>query len=165
MARPRYLVVDGCPCPYDVAPYVYLVLRRASQSASSIYRGDDALALLHRHGRHTQREIYNDPAYAGKANPPGFSQHELFSDGIGNPRVRRGGKLEPWQVGVDSGGDDQASKDRVTRAAHHYGLHVKHPYNRGVEGHHWDFSRQPHPNRHLRKYKVIAVRARLRLNK
>lgn len=165
MAKPRYLLIDGCPCPYDVAPYVYLVLRRAGQTAASIYRGDDAAPLLHAHGHHTQREIYNDPAYAGKANPPGFSQHELFSDGIGNPRVPRGQKLDSWQIGVDSGGDDQASKDRITAAAAHYKWKVKHPYDRGVEGHHWCFAVQPHPNRFAHKVLIVAIRAKLRLNK
>lgn len=161
----KFLLIDGCPCPEDIAPYVYIVLRRAGQTASSIYRGDDAAALLHRHGHHTQREIYNDPAYAGKANPPGFSQHELFSDGVGNPRVARGARLEPWQIGVDSGGDDAASKNAVSAAAAHYGWHIRHPYNRGVEGHHWCFARQPHPNRFYHKAHISLVRARLRRNK
>lgn len=161
---PKYVIIDGCPCPYDIAPYVYLVLRRAGQTASSIYRGDDAAALLHRYGKHTQREIYNDPAYAGKANPPGRSQHELRSDGIGNPRVSPGGVLQSWQVGVDSGADSYAARDAITRAAAHYGWHVKHPYDRGVELHHWCFSRQPHPNRFAHKVLIVAIRAKLRRN-
>lgn len=162
--HPRYVYVDDCPCPYEIAPYVYLVLRRAGQFASSIYRGDDAAGMLHRKGKHTQREIYNDPAFAGKANPPGLSQHELFSDGIGNPRVPRGGRLDAWQVGVDSGPDTQAGRDAITRAAAHYGWKVKHPYNRGVELHHWCFAVQPHPNRFVHKLHIAAIRLRLRRN-
>jgi len=162
--KPKYLIIDGCPCPYDIAPYVYIVLRRAGQTASSIYRGDDAAALLHRYGKHTQREIYNDPAYAGKANPPGYSQHELRSDGVGNPNVPRGGRLEPWQVGVDSGPDTYEGRAAIQRAASHYGWHVKHPYDRGVELHHWCFSRQPHPNRFYHKAHIVLVRAKLRRN-
>lgn len=166
MAKPKYVYVYDCPCPYDVAPYAYLVLRRADEPASSIYRGSDAAPMLHKKGKHTQAEIHADPKYANISNPEGFSEHDLHSDGSNaNPKVPRGGKLEPWQVGIDSGTDSQASKDRITAAAHHYGLHVKHPYTRGVEGHHWCFSVQPHPNKHLPKWKVVAVRARLRLNK
>lgn len=162
MAKPRFVIIDGCPCPYEIAPYVYLVLRRAGQTAASIYRGDDAAALLHRYGKHTQREIYNDPAYAGKANPPGFSQHELRSDGIGNPRIHPGDPIPAWSVGVDSGADTQADRDAITRAAAHYGWHVKHPYNRGVELHHWSFAEQPHPNRTIHKLHIAAIRLRLR---
>lgn len=147
MARrkhPKYLIIDGCPCPYDIAPYVYLVLRRAGQSATSIYRGSDAAALLHRHGKSTQAEIHR--ALPAISNPEGFSQHELRSDGFGNPKVRRGGRLKPWQIGVDSGGNDSASKERINAAARHFGWRVRHPYSRGVEGHHWCFARRPRPH-------------------
>ena len=162
---PKFLVIDGCPVPYDVAPYIYLILRRAGQRANSIYRGDDAKDLLHRLGPHTQREIHADPRYAGISNPPGFSTHELYSDGVAyhNPR---GSRLHSWQVGVDSGGDDAASKAAIERAAHHYGLRVFHPYNRGVENHHWNFVRQPVADgKHLTKTRVILTRAKLRLGR
>ena len=164
--NPKFLVIDGCPVPYDVAPYIYLILRRAKQTANSIYRGDDAKALLHKYGKSTQREIHNNPRYAGISNPPGFSTHELFSDGAAYRRVPRGRKLESWQVGVDSGGDDQASKSAIEAAARHYGLRVFHPYNRGVENHHWNFVRQPIADgKHLTKTRVILTRAKLRLGR
>jgi len=157
--HPKFLVIDGCPCPYEIAPYVYLVLRRAGQSATSIYRGSDAAAILHRHGKMTQAEVHR--AYPTISNPPGFSQHELHSDGVGNPRVPRGGRLESWQIGVDSGTNDAAAKARIEAAARHYGWHVKHPYSRGVEGHHWCFATQPHPHSRWMKLKLAAVRRRL----
>ncbi len=162
MAKPKYLIIDGCPVPYDVAPYVYLITRRAGQRVSSCYRGDDAKALLHRNGKSTQREIYNNPAYAGKANPPGRSTHECKSDGVAY-RGPVGRQLEGWQVGVDSGGDDLASKQAIERAARHYGLRVFHPYNRGVENHHWNFATQPKADgKHLFRTRVIITRAMLR---
>lgn len=163
MARRHYVYVYDCPCPLGIAPYVYLVLKRAGQPAQSIYRGSDAARMLHRKGKHTQAEIHR--MYPTISNPEGYSQHDLHSDGVANPRVRRGHRLHPWQIGVDSGTNDQASKDRIVEAARYYGLHVKHPYSRGVEGHHWCFAEEPHPNRRLRKWKVVATRARLRLNR
>lgn len=154
----RFSIVDGCPVPRSIAPYVYLVLREAGQQASSIYRGEDARALLHAHGKHTQAEIHEMmPAIS---NPAGRSQHELRSDGIGNagPLGRR---LRRWQVGVDSGANDEASKARVTHAAAHYGWRVRHPYSRGVEGHHWCFSRRPRPHGLRMRARIIHLRRTL----
>lgn len=173
LKRPAYLVVDGCPCPYDVAPYVWLVLRQARQTAASIYRGDDPAArpILHRHGKHTQRELANaTPAQRaawgvrGTPNQPGRSMHELRSDGVAKPGPV-GRHLDAWEVGIDSGSDTSHDKRAINAAAHHYGLETYHPYPRSsVEGHHWGFARRPRADgRHLSKARVIAVRARLRL--
>lgn len=146
-----YRVIDGCPVPASVAPYVYLVLRRAGHTASSIYRGADARELLHRHGKRTQAEIHRDmPAIS---NPPGLSQHEL-RDGAGRP-------LEEWQIGVDSGTDSSADKRAINAAAAHYGWATHHPYSRGVEGHHWQFKRRPRPRGIKQRAQIIRLRATL----
>lgn len=151
----RFLVIDGCPCPRSIAPYVYLVLRQAGQSASSIYRGADADSILHVHGKHDQAEIHS--MYPSISNPPGRSQHELRSDGFANagPVGRR---LKEWQVGVDSGTDDAASKARVSAAAAHFGWEIRHPYSRGVEGHHWCFARRPRPHSPRRFLEIVRLR-------
>lgn len=155
----KFRVIDGCPCPASIAPYVYLVLRGAGQTASSIYRGEAAKTLLHRHGKSTQAEIHRQlPAIS---NPAGFSQHELRSDGAGNPGVRRGGKLHEWQVGVDSGTNDQAAQNRVTASARHLGWSIRHPYSRGVEGHHWCFAKRPRAKGVKQRAKIIHLRATL----
>jgi hypothetical protein len=65
----QFRVIDGCPCPASIAPYVYIVLRDAGQTASSIYRGADAAALLHAHGKSTQAEIHLQ--LPRSATPPG----------------------------------------------------------------------------------------------
>jgi hypothetical protein len=155
----KFLIVDGCPCPASVAPYVYLVLRRAGQTASSIYRGEDAKALLHRHGKSTQAEIHR--ALPTISNPPGFSQHELRSDGAGNPRVPAGGVLEEWQVGVDSGTNSVHDERAIEAAAKHFGWKARHPYNRGVEAHHWCFAVQPRPHSLAQRARIIRLRATL----
>lgn len=154
----KFRIVDGCPCPASIAPYVYLVLREAGQSASSIYRGSDAAALLHRRGKHTQAEIHR--LMPTISNPPGRSQHELRSDGNANAGPI-GRQLEEWQVGVDSGTNDQAAQDRVTAAAHRLGWKVRHPYSRGVEGHHWCFAKQPKPRSIKQRARIIRLRATL----
>lgn len=147
----KFAVVDGCPCPRSIAPYVYLVLRGAGQTASSIYRGEDAKALLHRLGKHTQGEIHR--LYPAISNPPGHSEHELRSDD-GRP-------LQEWEVGIDSGGNDSASKRAIDHAAARLGWKVDHPYARGVEGHHWHFIEQPKPRGLKQRLQVIRLRARL----
>jgi hypothetical protein len=155
----RFALIDGCPVPASIAPYVFLVLRRAGQDAASIYRGQDAKALLHRHGKMTQAEIH--AALPAISNPPGFSQHELRSDGVGNPRVPRGGKLQEWQIGVDSGSNSDRDRRRITAAARHYGWRVKHPYNRGVEQHHWSFATRPRPHGLKQRLEIVRLRRQL----
>jgi len=155
----RLRIIDGCPVPASIAPYIYIVLRDAGQTASSIYRGEDARTLLHAHGKSTQAEIHRQlPAIS---NPPGFSQHELRSDGAGNPGVPRGGHLEEWQVGVDSGADDEAAKHRIENAAAGRGWVARHPYSRGVEGHHWCFAKRPRARSPRMVAKIIRLRATL----
>lgn len=154
----EFRLIDGCPCPALVAPYVHLVLKHAQQTAASIYRGEDARALLHAHGKHTQAEIH--AMYPDISNPPGRSTHELRSDGVAKPGPV-GRVLEPWEVGVDSGCNDSASKRAVLDAAHHYGWHIFHPYHRGVEGHHWGFAEQPRPNGHVSSRQISKIRATL----
>lgn len=147
----KFAVVDGCPCPSSIAPYVYLVLRRAGQTASSIYRGEDAKAILHRHGKHTQAEIHR--MFPGISNPPNTSQHEL--------RDSQGRRISEYEVGVDSGTNDRSAKLRINAAAKDYGWEVEHPYKRGVEGHHWHFTKRPKPKGAKQRAQVIALRARL----
>ena len=154
----RFRVIDGCPVPASIAPYVYLVLRGANMRATSIYRGEDAKAILHRHGKSTQAEVHRQ--LPNISNPPGRSQHELRSDGAGNagPPGRR---LQEWQIGVDSGGNDSLSKARVSSAARSCGWEIRHPYSRGVEGHHWCFSKRPRPRNLKQRAQIIKLRATL----
>lgn len=157
----KFRVIDGCPCPASIAPYVYLVIRGAGQDAESIFRGKEARELLHRHGKRTQGEIHADPKLASISNPEGFSQHELKSDGIGNPHVPRGGDLEEWQIGVDSGTDDQAAEARIEASARRHGWRVRHPYKKGAEGHHWCFATKPRPHGLKQRAKIVHLRATL----
>jgi len=157
MAR-TFRVIDGCPVPASIAPYVHLVLRDAGQTANSIYRGEDAAALLRRHGKRTQAQIHRDlPAIS---NPPGRSTHELRSDGVAYPGPV-GRPLREWQVGVDSGTDSAADAAAIERAARGRRWKVVHPYRSGVERHHWNFAERPRPRGPRTRAKVIYLRARL----
>lgn len=156
VSRPKYLLIDGSPVPYDVAPYIARILKRAGQHANSIYRGEDAAVLLHAHGKHTQAEIHK--LYPAISNPPGRSSHELRGDGtVGS----LGARLPTWQVGVDSGTDSQASRDAITKAARDLGYAVEHPYSRGVEAHHWNLTRQPKARNPVQAAHLALERARL----
>lgn len=154
----KFRVIDGCPVPASVAPYVHMVLRRAGQTASSVYRGEDARELLHRHGKRTQAEIHRDlPAIS---NPPGRSMHELRSDAVAKAGPV-GRHLEEWEVGIDSGGDSEHDKQAINAAAKHFGWEAYHPYTRGVEGHHWGFRRRPRPRSAGQRAQLIVLRAKL----
>lgn len=167
----RWVEIDGCPCPATVAPYAWLVLRRAGQSASAIYRGDDPAAgrILRAHGKHTQRQLWDaTPAQrarwgvTGVPNRPGRSDHELLSDGAGHPEVPVGEPLADWMVAVDSGANDDRSRAAIERAARELGWQVRHPYRAGVEGHHWVFARRPRPRGPRQLAVVLSIRRRLR---
>lgn len=151
-------VIDGCPAPAWIAPYIYIVLRDAGMIAASIYRGEDAASILHRHGKHTQAEIHR--MYPSISNPAGRSQHELRSDGYANlgPAGRH---LHWWQVGIDAGDNSAASKVRVVNAAQRHGWSVRHPYTRGVEGHHFCFAAPPKPHSARTRARVVYWHARL----
>lgn len=156
----KFRVIDGCPCPASIAPYVALVLRGANQKASSIFRGNAAKAILHRHGKHTQAEIHRDPKTAAISNPEGESQHDLHSDASGNPGPV-GRKLEEWEIGVDSGANNHKSKMAINRSAARHGWVTRHPYLKGVEGHHWCFKRRPRPKGLKQRLQIIHLRATL----
>ena len=154
----NWRVVDGCPARPSIAPYIYIVLRDAGQTASSINRSEAAKAILHAHGKHTQREIHQ--MMPAVSNPEGRSEHELRSDGVGKPGPI-GRLLEEWQQGVDSGGNDPASKQRIEAAARRHGWRVVHHYPAGVEGHHWCFAEKPRPHSLKMRLRIIHLRATL----
>jgi hypothetical protein len=162
---PKYLLVGGCPAPYDVAAQIDLVTKRAGGGVSSIYRGQDPAAkpLLHRYGHHTQKELVDAPQWqrakwgvTGTPNPYNKSQHEL-RDANGRP-------IPTWQQGVDSGENTDANRRALRAAAAHYGWEIRFPYDTGVEYHHWQFARPPHSNKRCKAATLIARRLALRLS-
>lgn len=139
----RYAVVQDCPVPAPLAPILRRLLTDSGARLESCYRGPDAEPLLHRLGKHSQRELYwmwlHRRPGANPANPPGRSTHELRSDGVAykGPPGRR---LAWWQVGIDI---DDAHVAAFAAAARRRGWHVRRPYLAGSEHHHLNFVKPP----------------------
>jgi hypothetical protein len=155
----RFRVLDGCPCPAQIAAYFAILRQDTGCRFNSIYRGSDpqAVRILHAHGKHTQAELYRTLP-KGVANPPGYSSHEGFSDGNSIFRTRRGEKLEWWQQGIDV--DDHYVKAMKLAAARR-GWKLVQPYPSGVEYHHLCFARKPKPMGPKTYAKLIHLRATL----
>lgn len=159
----QFRVLQGCPCPASIAPYFALLAEDCAKHGwpvtfNSIYRGDDAAALLHAHGKRTQREIHADPALASISNPPGFSSHELRSDGNPIYHTRRGLPLPEWQQGIDV---NDADVSRLIATARARGWTLARPYTSGAEFHHLVFAIQPRPQGPRTMVKLIRLRATL----
>lgn len=148
-------IVQGCPVFNDIGPYFSLLATDAKASISSIYRGANAERLLNAHGKHSQRQLSEaTPAersawgVLGTPNLPGFSTHELFSDGVAFANVLRGRRLAWWQQGVDVA---DADTERMIGEASGHGWRMFRPYGSGVEYHHLCFAQRPSPTPHTIK--------------
>lgn len=155
-----FRVIQGCPCNALIAPYYGILVKETVATVESIYRGEDARDILHRHGKHTQAEVIRlhaegVPGY-GPANPVNRSTHCLFSDGMAY-RVPPGERLALWQEGIDVRDGDVRSM--IARAAH-YGWHLRQPYNSGSEYHHLNFAERP-AARGVMRARITLWRARL----
>jgi hypothetical protein len=149
-----FRVIQGSPCNPFIASYFALLVNKAHATVNSIYRGQDAAEILHRHGKHTQAEIHQ--MYPGISNPPGRSTHELRSDGVAYPGFG-GEKLSDWQQGIDVNDGDV---DNMKWWARHYGWELFQPYSRGVEFHHLNFRHRPVSKG---KVRMAIIRYRLTL--
>jgi hypothetical protein len=162
----RFVVIDNCPVPARLADQVKTLKADVPQARlNSCYRGQRAAGLLHRLGKKTQTELYagfvaHRPGFL-PANPPGFSSHELRSDG--NPVYgARGSRIPWWKVGMDW--DDQYI-EVLKQAAHRHGWKLVRPYASGSEYHHVSFAEKPKKERkvpyYLRARKAGARYARI----
>lgn len=152
---PRFVVVQGCPLPSDIGPYIAIVINDARATLNSGYRGHDAAWILNRHHKHSQDQLFaawvawsqhgvllfgftraNPPL---PANRPGRSTHELRGDGVAFPG-KVGTPLAWWQQGFDV---NDSEVGRVMAAARRYGWQLFQPYHSGSEFHHLNFRVQP----------------------
>ncbi len=143
-----FRTIQGCPCPMLSAPFIAIVVNDAKATVNSIYRGVDAAVILHKHDKHTQAELYDMylHGHGAPANQPGFSTHELKSDGIAY-HVSRGKDLAWWQMGFDVNDKDVHN---VIHVASVYGWHLWQPYRAGSEYHHLNFRTQPRPSAQIK---------------
>lgn len=143
-----FIVIQGCPVYADIGPYIQMCLdpnpKRPALPVNSIYRGANAEYILNHHGKLSQAQLYYRwinrwPGYL-PANPPGFSSHELKSDGIAYPGIARGENLEWWMQGFDVNDSDV---DRIKANAKIFGWELFQPYHSGTEYHHLNFLHRP----------------------
>jgi hypothetical protein len=141
---PKYVVVQGCPVPRRLAPFLRKTLAESGAQLQSCYRGSDAEGLLRRLGKHSQKWLYDHqgrPEQPNPANPPGFSTHELRNDGQAYRQWRRGARVPWWACGIDI--RDQDVKGFIAAARRH-GWEVSQTYPSSVrEYHHVNFRKPP----------------------
>lgn len=138
----RFVVIDRCPVPRRVAPVVRILKAESGATLNSCYRGDKATSLLKRLGKSTQSFLYRmwvrHVQGFNPANPPGFSTHELHSDGVAYRGPRGRPLAADWKVGMD-----WSDTPAVIRVAERHGWHMFRPYPSGSEFHHLNFKRKP----------------------
>lgn len=138
----KYELIDCCPAPVKLIPVLTEIKRVSGCTYQSIARMEAVADLLAKCGKHTQQYLYdhqNQPGF-NPANPPGFSTHELHSDGVAY-RIPRGLRLPfYWMIGIDI---DDADVDEARRVALNHGWLLVQPYPSGSEHHHVNFVRRP----------------------
>jgi lysozyme len=134
-------IIQGCPVPSEIADEIKVLIHDTGATLNSAYRGESAKGLLHKHGKHTQAELYAGwvrrlPGYL-PANPPDRGTHILLGDGVVG-KVHQ--KLAPWQCGMDW---SRAHIVAIKKAAAKRGWYVYQPYSDPREYHHLNFARKP----------------------
>ena len=140
----KYAVVDNCPVPAQLAPAVKECLDASGASLNSAYRGEDAEHILNKYGKSSQAQLYygyiqGKPGY-NPANPPGYSTHELRSDGVAY-NIPRGWPLRYWMCGLDIGGAGAQAFVEAARKKN-WVVTVTYPGN-PYELHHVNFRKRP----------------------
>lgn len=138
----RFEVIDQCPVPAKLAPALRRIKARSGATLNSCDRSPEAEPILRRHGKKSQRQLYEGfikglPGY-NPANPPGKSTHERRCDRIAYP-LPVGARLPYWCVGMD-----WSHPGAVISAARTEGFLAKVTYpSNPREGHHINFSKEP----------------------
>lgn len=101
-------------------------------------------------------EHQHDPGFF-PANPPGFSSHELRSDGI--PFYgKRGEPIPWWKLGIDAVNVPGGDAARVVTWLNAHGYGARRPYTSRKERHHFSFTRSPRAQalKRLRRWKLTG---------
>jgi hypothetical protein len=103
----EYTLINCRPVPASEAGWIQTCLSEAGATLNSALRTQDAVDYARSKGctLSSQAELYNGwiqhkPGF-NPANPPGFSTHELKSDGVAYPNYPRGASIPSWAVGLD----------------------------------------------------------------
>lgn len=141
----KFQVIDCCPVPKKLAPFLTQIKKETGCVYQSIYRGQAKDAQKYLTGaapcyKHNQAWIYAHYP-PGVANPPGYSTHECRSDGVAYPQWTRGAPIPYWACGIDV---DDAHVAAVCAAARKHGWIVTITYpGSAVEYHHVNFRKEP----------------------
>lgn len=121
-------------------------------SITSADRRDSVIKAFNKqHGTdlHSQQYLYDHQGEPGfyPANPPGFSSHELRSDGSPFFKVPRGASIPDYELGIDAV-DEGASNSCVKLVwwLNSHGYKAARPYASGSEAHHFCFAKSPAVN-------------------
>lgn len=138
----KYGIIDGKPVPAALYEEMLAIRKDTGVTLTSCLRTQEAVNYARGKGFQlsSQLELWNQLG-PGKANPPGFSTHELFNDGIAYS-VPRGSRLSYWMVGMDW--SNRAGVAAVVRSAASRGwiCTLTYPTN-PYEGQHANFRKKP----------------------
>lgn len=124
--------------------------------------GDRRVGVAEKFGHQSQKALY-DGWKAGRkgylpANPPGFSAHELRSDGAAAYGVPRGAVIPDYMLGIDAEWPGTGDATRVVAWLNAHGYYARKIYPTASEAHHFSFFKSPATNarKRLAKYKVTG---------
>lgn len=128
----------------------------------TVSSGDRRYGVAEKYGHQSQKALYDGwlarkPGYL-PANPPGFSSHELRSDGAAAYGVSRGGVISPYMLGIDAEYPGTGDATRVVAWLNAHGYDARKIYSTASEAHHFSFFKSPAANarKRLAKYKVTG---------
>lgn len=121
---------------------------------------DRRYGVAERFGKSSQKYLFENQHRPGffPANPPGFSSHELRSDGNAVYGVSRGRAIPKHMLGIDAVNRPGGDAARIVAWLNSHGYRATRPYRTGSERHHFVFLRSPATNarRRLAKYAVAG---------
>jgi hypothetical protein len=118
---------------------------------------DRRYGIAEKYGKKSQKALYDGyrrglPGYF-PANPPGFSSHELKSDGnrLYGPR---GSSIPKHKLGIDAVSKPGGDSNRIVAWMNSHGYSAARPYPQDSERHHFSFMKDPAKNarKRLRVY-------------
>lgn len=140
---------DGVPM-FRAQAWALLDARR-SGCKFTVASGDRRRGVAEKYGHQSQFALYQGwlrrrPGYF-PANPPGFSSHELRSDGSRVYHAARGHKIPDFMLGIDATSHGESNScAHLVHWLNTHGYHAVRPYSAGSEAHHFSFTKSPAHN-------------------
>lgn len=151
IAFPAWHTVAFDGCPMFRAQAWALKDARLHGQRFSVASADRRKGVAEKYGKSSQAALYDGfvhhrPGYF-PANPPGYSSHELRSDGSAVYHAARGHQIPDYMLGIDatSVGENNSCTQLVNWLNAH-GYSATRPYHTGSEAHHFIFTKSPATN-------------------